>query len=149
MKSTLLITLTLSLLTGCASQPQSTQSSRMDFALLSRDGGVRTDTPAFQVNDFRGDSKFREQHRHAVAGDREAMVRVAQMYSRGANGVPRNEQLMLKWLRHASELNHAGASYQLYLYYVGQSLDREAVRYENLAVRQGYTIPPRLDPRRG
>jgi TPR repeat protein len=102
-----------------------------------------------QVDAFRGDSKFREQHRYAVAGDREAMVRVAQMYSRGSNGVARDEQLMLKWLRQASELDHAGASYRLYLHYVGQSLDREAVRYENLAVRQGYVIPPRLDPRRG
>jgi TPR repeat protein len=147
MKSTFLITLAASLLVGCASQPQSTPSSRLDFALVSPDAGFRLDTPASHV--FAGNDEFRHQQSRALAGDAEAMVTVAQMYARGTNGVARDEKLMVQWLSRASELNHAGASYRLYLHYVARGLDRNAVRYENLAIRQGYVIPPRLDPRRG
>ena len=46
-------------------------------------------------------------------------------------------------------LANAQASYQLYLYFVQHGLDREAVRYERRAIDQGFTPPPRLDPRRG
>jgi hypothetical protein len=51
---------------------------------------------------------------------------------------------------HAQALHsHPVASYRLYRHYLDRGLDRDAVRYEALAVRQGYVIPPRLDPRRG
>lgn len=56
---------------------------------------------------------------------------------------------MVRWLRHASELDNAYASYQLYLHYLARGLDRDAVRYENRAVRHGFIPPPRLDNRRG
>jgi len=71
------------------------------------------------------------------------------MFKDGLNGVPRDERSMLRWLRHTSELNNASASYQLYLHYVARGLDRDAVRYENRALRQGYVPSPRLDHRRG
>ena len=147
MKSTFLIIVATSLLAGCASQPRSTQAPRLDFAHLSPERAVRFDTPAADA--FVGDGEFRHQHGRALAGDTEAMVTVAQMYARGTHGVARDEKLMVQWLSRASELDHAGASYRLYRHYLARGLDRNAVRYENLAIRQGYVLPPRLDPRRG
>jgi TPR repeat protein len=76
-------------------------------------------------------------------------MRVARMYADGTNGLPRDERIMVLWLKHASLLDHGGASYQLYLYYLARGLDRDALRYERRALRQGYTIPVRLDNRRG
>jgi len=96
-----------------------------------------------------GDSAFRTAQAQALEGDGEAAYRVALMFREGAHGVPRDERRMVRWLRHASELDHGVASYQLYLHYLHRGLDRDAVRYENRALRQGFIPPPRLDPRRG
>ncbi len=96
-----------------------------------------------------GDRVFRIDQQSAFAGDREAAVRVARMFQRGTNSVPRDEKRMVQWLRRASDLKHGAASYELYLYYRDRGFDREALRYEKRALDQGYTPPPRLDPRRG
>lgn len=96
-----------------------------------------------------GDSAFVNSQARALEGDRDAAFRVAQMFREGSNGVPRDERRMVRWLRHASELENPYASYQLYLHYLSRGLDRDAVRYENRALRQGFTPPPRLDHRRG
>lgn len=96
-----------------------------------------------------GDSAFRNTQAKALDGDKDAALRVAQMFKEGSNGVPRDERRMVRWLRHASELDNAFASYQLYLHYLARGLDRDAVRYENRALRQGFIPPPRLDNRRG
>ena len=96
-----------------------------------------------------GDKAFRIERQSALAGDRDAAVRVARMFQRGTNSLPRDETRMVQWLRRASDLKHGAASYELYLYYLERGLDREAVRYEKRALEQGYTPPPRLDPRRG
>jgi TPR repeat protein len=96
-----------------------------------------------------GDGGFRTEQARALQGDKDAALRVAYMFREGTNGVPRDERRMVRWLRHASELNNASASYQLYLHYLARGLDRDAVRYENRALRQGYVPPPRLDHRRG
>jgi TPR repeat protein len=96
-----------------------------------------------------GDGEFRKEQDKALAGDREAALRVAQMFKTGTNGVPKDERRMVQWLLHASSLNNGAASYQLYQYYLEQRLDRDAVYFENRAVEQGFTPPPRLDPRRG
>ena len=92
---------------------------------------------------------FRRDQARALGGDRDAAMRVARMFADGANGVPRDERRMVMWLKHASLLEHAGASYQLYLYYLARGLDRDAVRYERRALRQGYVLPVRLENRRG
>ncbi|HYC46436.1 MAG TPA: hypothetical protein VED01_13260 [Burkholderiales bacterium] len=96
-----------------------------------------------------GDRQFREDQAAAIAGDKDAALRVAIMFERGENSVPRDERRMLVWLRRASDLKNGAASYQLYLYFLRRGQDREAVRYERRALEQGYTPPPRLDPRRG
>jgi TPR repeat protein len=96
-----------------------------------------------------GDDEFRREQAKALRGDPHAAMRVAGMYAEGSNGVARDERRMVQWLKHASVLDHGGASYQLYLYYLARGLDRDAVRYERRALRQGYTIPARLDNRRG
>ena len=96
-----------------------------------------------------GDVEFRREQARGLAGNSESAVRVAKMYGEGTNGVPRDERAMVLWLKHASMLDHGGASYQLYLYYLARGLDRDAIRYERRAVRQGYTLPVRLDNRRG
>jgi TPR repeat protein len=96
-----------------------------------------------------GDAAFKSDQAAGLAGDAEAAMRVARMYAEGSHGVPRDERTMVLWLKQASLLDHGGASYQLYLYYLARGLDRDAVRYERRAVRQGYTLPVRLDNRRG
>lgn len=96
-----------------------------------------------------GDSAFRAAQANGLEGDKDAAYRVATMFREGSNGVPRDERRMVRWLRHASELDNGLASYQLYLHYLARGLDRDAVRYENRALRQGFVPPPRLDPRRG
>ena len=96
-----------------------------------------------------GDAEFRREQASGLSGNANAAMRVAKMYAEGSNGLPRDERTMVLWLKHASVLDHGGASYQLYLYYLARGLDRDAVRYERRAVRQGYTIPVRLDNRRG
>ena len=93
--------------------------------------------------------EFGQEQANAHLGDRDAMFRLAQMFRQGSNGAPRDEAMMVSWLRQASELDHKVASYQLYLHYLDRGLDRYAIHYEKLALRQGYVIPPRLDPRRG
>jgi TPR repeat protein len=96
-----------------------------------------------------GDAEFKRTQAKALDGDRNAAMRLARMYSEGSNGVPRDERRMVTWLKHASTLDHAAASYQLYLYYLARGLDRDAVRYEQRALRQGYVLPVRLGSKRG
>jgi TPR repeat protein len=96
-----------------------------------------------------GDGEFRSSQSKGLDGDRDAAFRVAQMFRNGSNGVPRDERRMLQWLLHASALSHGAASYQLYQYYLDLRLDRDAVFFENRALEQGFTPPPRIDPRRG
>ena len=96
-----------------------------------------------------GDAEFRNQQERGLRGDREASLRVAQMFRTGSNGVPKDEKRMLQWLLHSSKLDNGAASYQLYQYFLEQRLDRDAVFFENRAIEQGFTPPPRLDPRRG
>ena len=102
-----------------------------------------------QIEQGIDNAEFRADQAKALDGDKDAAYRVGQMFERGTNGVPKDERKMVQWLRHASELKNGIASYQLYLYYRDRQLDRDAVRYENLARQQGYTPPPRLDTRRG
>ena len=102
-----------------------------------------------QIDTGIGDAGFREDQAKALDGDKDAAFRVAAMFEQGTNGVPLDDRRMAQWLRHASELRNGIASYRLYLYYRDRQMDREAVRYENLARQQGYTPPPRLDTRRG
>lgn len=102
-----------------------------------------------QIEQSVGDAEFREEQAKALDGDKDAAFRVAQIFEAGSHGVARDERRMVQWLRHASELRNGIASYQLYVYYRDRQMDRDAVRYENLAREQGYTPPPRLDTRRG
>src|SRR5687767_2272235 len=67
-----------------------------------------------------GDGEFRKEQQKGLGGDREAALRVAQMFKTGANGVPKDERRMLQWLLHASSLNNGAASYQLYQYFLEQ-----------------------------
>lgn len=96
-----------------------------------------------------GDADFKRAQARAIDGDRNAAMRVARMYAEGSNGVPRDERRRVLWLKHASMLDHAVASYELYLYYLARGLDRDAVRYEQRALRQGYVLPVRLGNKRG
>lgn len=95
------------------------------------------------------DHDFRMYQAAGMQGDAHAALRVADMYERGTNNVPKNERRMLQWLMHASMLNSGAASYRLYQYYLLQRLDREAVFFENRALSQGFVPPPRVDARRG
>jgi len=97
-----------------------------------------------QIDEGVGDAQFREDQKKGLDGDKDAAYRVALMFRDGTNGAPRNDRKMIQWLRQASELKNGIASYTLYLHYRDRQIDREAVRYENLAVEQGYTLPLRV-----
>jgi len=165
MKRTLLAALALSTFAGCTALPTAPAGTdsgpgQMTSSLVARAGTVLERffnpqaAPQPQGADVHataaaGEEEFRREHAKALAGDRDAMFRMAQMYRQGSNGVAQDEVRMVSWLRQASAQDHKVASYQLYLHYLDRGLDRQAVHYEKLALRQGYVIPPRLDPRRG
>jgi TPR repeat protein len=138
MRTTLMVMLAAAAFGGSASAADSTGGITR---VVTVDHGVSMDTPI-------GDARFRAKHAQAQRGDRDAMFDVAAMLGAGS-GVERDERAMVYWLRQASQRNHPLASYQLYRHYLERGLDRDAVMYEALAIRQGYVIPPRLDPRRG
>jgi hypothetical protein len=102
-----------------------------------------------QIDTKIGDNEFKTDQAKALDGDKDAAFRVAQMFELGTNGVPADERRMVQWLRHASELKNGIASYKLYNYYNTRGMDRDAVRYENIAREQGFTPPARLSNIRG
>ena len=152
MKTKLLVVLVAGTLGGCGAVPQSMVGFTRSVTTVEQSvniGSKATPAQQLRLETAMGDETFRVRHARALRGDRDAMVEVARIYGRGSNGVAADERAMVYWLRQASELNHASASYQLYLHYLERGLDRDAVRFENLAVRQGFVVPPRLDSRRG
>ena len=164
MNRTLLATLAMSTFAGCASlspTPEATGSDPNQTVSIVARAGTASDRifkgePAAHVQAnyahvpaWNGDEEFRREHAKALSGDRDAVFRVAQIFRQGSNGVTPDDVKMVSWLRHASEQDHKVASYQLYLHYLDRGLDRQAIHYEKLALRQGYVLPARLDPRRG
>ncbi|HEX2829103.1 MAG TPA: hypothetical protein VHP37_22330 [Burkholderiales bacterium] len=160
MKARLLVVLAASTFGGCAMAQQATTGFTQSFASLfqrvaptarpASPQAAPAVTPVAAVQPrVAGDDHFRMSYAMALTGDRDAMVEVARIYSRGEHGVARDERQMVEWLRQASDRQHAGASYLLYLHYLERGMDRDALRYEALALRQGYVLPARLDPRRG
>ena len=162
MKRTLLAALAMSMFAGCAgmqiapaeTEPSPSQTTSQEGpSLLARAGTLLERFLGQPAPQLQGDEvnataatrgeEFSRERAKALAGDRDAMFRVAQMFRRGSHGLPRDEVKMVSWLRQASDLGHGAASYQLYQHYLYRGLDRQAVHYENLAVRQGYTIPAR------
>ena len=97
-----------------------------------------------QIDAGIGDAQFQEDQKKGLDGDKDAAYRVALNFRDGTHAAPRDERKMIQWMRHASELKNGIASYTLYVYYRDKQMDREAVRYENLAVAQGYTLPARV-----
>jgi TPR repeat protein len=152
MKSHLLVVLAAGTLGGCAAAPQPATGFTHTVISMVQKVSVGARPSAAQAAPVRteiGDERFRAEYAMALTGDRDAMLEIAKMFGRGSNGVAQDDRAMVEWLRHASQHHHAGASYQLYLHYLDRGLDRDAVRYEGLALRQGYVLPMRLDPRRG
>ena len=179
MNSALFVIFAATLVAGCASSAASTDSSRasreaaaqrpappitlaaspaidesrtparVDALWPQDEDGLSLNPTELHPDRGIGDKVFRTDQQSALTGDKDAAVRVARMFQRGTNNVPRDERRMVQWLRRASDLKHGSASYELYLYYLERGLDREALRYEKRALDQGFTPPPRLDPRRG
>ena len=119
---------------------------QLERAVLSE---AATQRNRVQIDQKIGDAEFRSDQAKALDGDKDAAFRVSGMFESGSNGVPADERRMVQWLRHASELKNGIASYRLYLYYNSRGMDREAVRFENLAREQGFTPPTRLSNVRG
>src|SRR4051794_27020077 len=115
MKTHLLVALAATTLGGCAMAQQATTGFTQSVTSLVQrvSAGVRPATPqAAPASTGTGDDQFRREYAMALTGDREAMVEVAQMFGRGSHGIARDDRAMVEWLRQASELDHAGASYQ-------------------------------------
>jgi TPR repeat protein len=115
--------------------------TQLERAVLSE---AATRVNAVQIDAGIGDAQFREDQRKGLDGDKDAAYRVALAFRDGSHGAPRDERKMIQWLRHASELKNGIASYTLYVHYRDRQMDRDAVRYENAAVAQGYTLPARV-----
>jgi TPR repeat protein len=151
MKRTLLATLVLTMFAGCAGLPaaRDTTDTTPSSSNQTTSFAAQTATALERIFQSQPAPELQATHAQALAGDREAMFRMAQMFRDGSGGMPRDEAKMVSWLRQASQLDHKVASYQLYQHYLDRGLDRHAVHYEKLALRQGYVLPSRLDPRRG
>ncbi|MGZ8268857.1 MAG: hypothetical protein ACXWUU_15505 [Burkholderiales bacterium] len=132
-----------------AAPPAAAHQAARNQGEPSVSGEARLKRNRLEIDHSVGDAEFRAHQAKGAKGDGNAAFKVAQMYKRGSNGVPRDKRRMLQWLLHASSLDSGAASYQLYLHYLDLKLDRDAVYFENRALEQGFTPPPRLDPRRG
>jgi hypothetical protein len=86
---------------------------------------------------------------HAEQGDVDAMYRLALMHETGGGGVAQDRSEMLRWLALASKLGHGPASYKLFMHYDDQPQgSARALRFKDLAQRQGYFGPSAASSRR-
>ena len=94
----------------------------------STDSGVRSDK---DLDHLRA---------RAESGNAQAQYELGQIYATG-DGVPRNDELALKWLRPAATQGHTGAQYNLGLMYKdGRGTERnfvEAYKWLNLSAARG------------
>ena len=102
---------------------------------------VRLSASAYQPAG--GDELFKEDMRKALRGDKDAAARIAEMYSRGRNGVNINPQRGEQWQRYSALLGNAIACYELY-WSLAEKGDPDAEFFGPEAIRLGYNPPKGL-----
>ena len=83
--------------------------------------------------------------RKAARGDKDAAARIARAYLRGEGEIAPDPNRYEGWMQYAAALGNGIASYELAVYYRGQSQPVPAAQYETRARDLGYTPPSALD----
>jgi TPR repeat protein len=119
------------------------ESNATRVAHIQRDAGLTSEF--FETT--RGDRVFEANLLGAAHGDAEAAYSVATAFREGKSGPPANTRRYEQWLRVASELGHARASWEFAQVVNRSGLVAEAAHYEKRALVLGYQPPPRLSNR--
>ena len=104
---------------------------------------VRLFRSAFQPKTT--DARWLAEWRKAARGDKDAAARIARAYLRGEGEIGADPNRYEGWMQYASALGNGIASYELAVYYRGQSQPVPAAQYETRARDLGYTPPSALD----
>ena len=104
---------------------------------------VRLFRSAFQPKTT--DAHWLAEWRKAARGDKDAAARIARAYLRGEGEIGADPNRYEGWMQYASALGNGIASYELAVYYRGQSQPVTAAQYETRARDLGYTPPSALD----
>jgi len=94
-----------------------------------------------------GEIYLRNDLAKALRGDKDAAYRVALIYQKGGNGIPKNARRAEQWLKFSAELGNGVASWKLAKIYLETGQEADAAKYENRAIKLGYVPPPRLSNR--
>lgn len=119
------------------------ESHAARVALIHRDAGLTSEF--FET--IRGNSAFEANLLGAARGDADAAFAVASAFRDGSSGPAANPLRYEQWLRIASELGHARASWDLAQVINRSGLVAEAAHFEKRALVLGYQPPPRLSNR--
>ncbi|MEO8924770.1 MAG: caspase family protein [Caldimonas sp.] len=104
---------------------------------------VRLFRSAFQPKT--SEPRWLAEWRKAARGDKDAAARIARAYLRGQGEIGADPNRYEGWMQYAAALGNGIASYELAVYYRGQSQPVPAAQYETRARDLGYTPPSALD----
>lgn len=94
-----------------------------------------------------GNQTYRYDLIQAVRGSKDSAYRVAKMYEKGTQGLPKDPHRTEQWLRIAAELGLGKASWEVANIYNRDGQMADAAKFEARAVRDGFVIPPRVPNR--
>lgn len=94
-----------------------------------------------------GNRAYRNELIQAMRGSKDSAYRVAAMYRKGTNGLPKDRHRAKQWLRVAAELGMGKASWEVANIYNRDGEMADAAKFEARAVKDGFRIPPRLPTR--
>lgn len=94
-----------------------------------------------------GNQAYRGELIRAMRGSKDSAYRVAKMYQKGTQGLPKNPRRTEQWMRIAAELGLGKASWEVANIYNRDGKMAEAAKFETRAVRDGFVIPPRVPNR--
>lgn len=114
-----------------------------DAVKALRSNEVRLFRSAFQPKTT--DARWLAEWRKAARGDKDAAARIARAYLNGEGEIAADRNRYEGWLQYAAALGNGIASYELAVYYRGQSQPVPAAQYETRARDLGYTPPSALD----
>lgn len=115
----------------------------MRASAIHRDVGLSAEF----FEETRGDVSLEAKLLGAARGDADSAFGVARAFREGKSGVGVNARRHEQWLRIASELGHAGASWELAQLENRNGRVAEAAHYEKRAKALGYKPAPRLSNR--
>lgn len=94
-----------------------------------------------------GNQAYRGELMRAMRGSKESAYRVAKMYEKGTQGLPKDPHRTEQWMRIAAELGLGKASWEVANIYNRDGRMADAAKFETRAVRDGFVIPPRVPNR--